>query len=121
MAPSFSKETTAVSSVTTWALVIGGLIALAVGPSSGSAGETQKILDNSKAFAAMPRMKHTPAFHLESFEPVQARPEAKGKQWWYIRDGDERIGLITTWVNHVELFRFSPDVARGAKYEIPPI
>ncbi|MGB2824878.1 MAG: hypothetical protein WBF17_28150, partial [Phycisphaerae bacterium] len=46
---------------------------------------------------------------------------AKGKQWWYIRDGDERIGLVTTWLNHVELFRFSPDVNKGAKYPIPPV
>jgi len=78
MVPSFSKETKAVSSVTAWALVMGGLISVAIGPSRGSAGEIQKILDNSKAFAAMPRMKHTPAFRLEPFEPVQARPEAKG-------------------------------------------
>jgi len=52
------------SSVTTWTLSMGGLIALAIGPSNGSAGEIQKILDNSKAFAAMPRMTHTPAFRL---------------------------------------------------------
>ena len=51
----------------TWASVIGGLIALALGPSSVSSGEIQKILDNSKAFAALPRMTRTPAFRLESF------------------------------------------------------
>ena len=85
------------------------------------AGELQNVLNKSKAYAALPRVKHTPAFGLEAFEPVQHRQEAKGKQWWYIRDGKERIGLITTWLNHVELFRFSPDVDKGAKYEIPPI
>jgi len=85
------------------------------------AGELQNVLSKSRAYAALPRVKHTPAFGLEPFEPVQVRPEAKGKQWWYIRDGKERIGLITTWLNHVELFRFSPDVDKGAKYEIPPI
>ncbi|MBM4042993.1 MAG: hypothetical protein FJ290_31270, partial [Planctomycetes bacterium] len=109
------------SNASTWAFVMGGVVALACGASGAPAGEIQKILDNSKAFAAMPKVKHTPAFRLESFEPVQARPEAKGKQWWYICDGDERIGLITTWVNHAELFRFSPEVAKGAKYEIPAI
>ena len=101
--------------------VVAGLIALACAISGGSAGELQKILDNSKAFAALPAMKHTPTFRLEPFQPVQVRPEAQGKQWWYIYDGDEQIGLITTWLNHVELFRFSPDVAKGAKYAIPPI
>jgi len=101
--------------------VVAGLIALACAISGGSAGELQKILDNSKAFAALPAMKHTPTFRLEPFQPVQVRPEAQGKQWWYIYDGDEQIGLITTWLNHVELFRFSPHVAKGAKYAIPPI
>ena len=109
------------SNVNTWAFVVGGLIAVTCGPSPASAGEIGKILDKSKAFAALPRVKHAPAFRLEPFEPVQVRPEAKGKQWWYICDGDERVGLITTWLNHVELFRFSPEVARGAKYDIPPI
>ena len=104
-----------------WAFVMSGLFAVTCSSSRAPAGEIQKILDKSQAFAALPRVKHIPAFRLESFEPVQVRPEAKGKQWWYIRDGDQRVGLITTWLNHVELFRFSPDVAKGAKYEIPPI
>jgi hypothetical protein len=115
------KTMKSVSNTSTWALVMGGLIAMTSWSYHASAGEIQRILDNSKAFAALPRVKHTPAFRLEPFEPVQVRPEAKGKQWWYIRDGDERVGLITTWLNHVELFRFSPEVAKGAKYEIPPI
>ncbi len=106
------------SNVGTWAFVMGGLIALAFGSSRACAGEIQNILDKSRAFAAMPRMKHTPAFRLER---VQYAGHAKEKQWFYICDGDERIGLITTWLNHVELFRLSPDVAKGAKYEIPPI
>jgi len=109
------------SNTSTWVFVMGGLIALTCGSSRASAGEIQKILDKSKAFAALPKVKRTPAFRLEPFEPAQARPEAKGKQWWYICDREERIGLVTTWLNHVELFRFSPDVAKGAKYEIPPI
>jgi len=103
------------------AACLSGLIALAFWSSGASAGELQKLLDESKAFAALPVMKHTPAFRLEPFEPVQHRQEAKGKKWWYICDGDERIGLITTWLNHVELFRFSPDVNKGAKYGIPEI
>jgi len=112
---------TNVPNVTIWAVVWGGVIALAFGSSGASAGELQNILDRSKAFAALPKTKHTPAFRLESFEPVQHRQEAQGKQWWYICDGDERIGLITTWLNHVELFRFSPGVDKGAKYPIPPV
>jgi len=100
---------------------VAGLLALACVLSSGSAGELQKALDSSKAFAALPAMKHTPAFRLNPFEPVQVCPEAQGRQWWYIYDGDEQIGLMTTWLNHLELFRFSPHVANGTKYAIPPI
>ncbi len=107
--------------VTTWAAVFGSLVALAFAPTRASAGELQNILNKSRAFAALPRRKHSAAFRLEPFEPVQARPEAKGKQWWYLCDGSERIGLVTTWLKHVELFRFSPEVDKGSKYKIPPV
>jgi len=109
------------SDVSTRVLVMGGLVFLSCVSSGAAAGELQNLLDKSRAYAALPRVKHTPAFRLECFEPVQHREQAKGKQWWYICDGDERIGLITTWLNHVELFRFSPDVDKGAKYPIPEI
>ncbi|MEA3366942.1 MAG: hypothetical protein U9R68_02365 [Planctomycetota bacterium] len=103
------------------AAVCSGLLVLTLAASLASAGEIQNLLEKSPAFAALPKRKHTPAFRLEPFDPVQVRPEAKGKQWWYIRDGEERIGLVTTWLNHVELFRFLPEVDKGATYEIPPI
>jgi hypothetical protein len=112
---------TMTTSITRWVAVCGGLVCLALWPSRAGAGELQNILNESKAFAALPKTKHTPAFRLESFEPVQHRQEAQGKQWWYICDGDERIGLVTTWLNHIELFRFSPEVDKGTKYEIPDI
>jgi len=103
------------------AAVCSGLILLTLVASVARAGELQNLLDKSQAFAALPRMKHTPAFRLEPFEPAQYFQQAKGKQWWYLCDGDERIGLVTTWLNHVELFRFSPEVAKGATYEIPEV
>ena len=109
------------SHVSTWTCVIAALMALNFWPSRVSAGELQNLLDKSQAFGALPRVTHTPVFRVEPFEPVQHRKEAQGKQWWYICDGNERIGLITTWLNHVELFRFFPDVAKGAKYEIPEV
>jgi hypothetical protein len=110
------------SNVSAWAFVVAGLVALAFGPSRASAGELQNMLDKSKAFAALPRMKHTPAFRLELFDARQYPKEAQGQQWWYICDGKERVGLITTWFDgHVELFRFSPEVDKGAKYELPAV
>jgi hypothetical protein len=115
------KDMKRITNVSTWAFVVGGLMALGFWSSLASAGELQSLLDKSKAFAALPTVKHTPAFRLEPFEPVQYFEQAKGKQWFYICDGDERIGLVTSWLNHVELFRFSPEVAKGTKYEIPEI
>ena len=109
------------SNASCWAAVHGGLLALAFCSSLSFGGELQNLLEESKAYAALPVVKHTPAFRMEPFEPAQHFPEARGKQWWYICDGDERIGLITTWLHHVELFRFSPYVDRGARYEIPEI
>ncbi len=110
-----------ISNVSTRMFVVGGLIVLSLWSSGAPAGELQNLLEKSKAFAALQRVKHTPAFRLEPFQPVQYPKEAKGKQWVYLCDGEERIGLITSWLNHVELFRFSPNVAKGAKYEIPEI
>jgi hypothetical protein len=97
--------------------VVGGLLALALSPATASAGELQNLLDKSKAFAALPRMKHTPAFRLE---PIQPAEHAKGTEWFYICDGNERIGLIQTWIKEIEMFRFSPAAGGDAeKYELP--
>ena len=113
------KKVNNTSDLSAWALMMGGLIALAFGSSCASAGELQNILDKSKAFAALPTVKRTPAFRLEPIRPAQ---HAKGTQWFYICDGKERIGLIQTWTKEIEMFRFSPaGGAKGAKYEIPEI
>jgi hypothetical protein len=63
--------------VGTRAFVMGGPIALALWSSCASARERQSLLDKSKAFAALPRMKHTPAFGL--FDDVMLE-EVKDKQ-----------------------------------------
>ena len=67
------------SHVSTWTCVIAGLMALSFWPSCVSAGELQNLLDKSQAFAALPRVTHTPVFRLEPFEPAQHRKEAQGK------------------------------------------
>ena len=83
-----------VSNISTWAFVAGGLIALGIWPSLASSGELQNLLDKSQAFAALPAAKHTPAFRLE---PIQPAEHAKGTEWFYVCDDNERIGLIQTW------------------------
>ena len=51
-----------------------------------SAGLLQKFLDTSKAYSALPVVKHTSALRL--------KPVGKRKQWYYICDGDRHVGLI---------------------------
>ena len=115
------KRMKTTSNFNTWTLVAGGVIALCLGSSHASAGELQNLLDKSKAFAALPKVRHTPAFRVERFEPVQFIEEAKGKEWYYICDGQEQVGMIQTWTKEIEMFRFSPHVAPGTKFAVPEI
>ena len=82
-------------------------------------GLLQQFLDKSKTYAATPKIAHTPKFNLE---PLTPKEHAKGTEWFYIRDGQERIGLIQTWIKEIEMFRFfpSPD-GKGENYEFPEI
>jgi len=92
---------------------------LACGAADAAAGQLQKFLDRSKAYAALPRVAHVPQFHLESIPPGQ---HAAGTEWWYVLDGDERIGLIQTWTKEIELFTFRPrGSAVGPQPEIPNV
>jgi hypothetical protein len=109
------------SHLNTWTLVAGGAIALCLGSPHASAGELGNLLDKSNAFAALPKVKHTPAFRVERFEPVQFFEEARGKEWYYIFDRQEQVGMIQTWTKEIEMFRFSPRVALGTKFAVPEI
>jgi hypothetical protein len=46
------------SNFSTWAIVASGLIVLSFLAAGVSAGELQDLLEKSKAFAALPRIKH---------------------------------------------------------------
>ena len=89
------------------------------GSATLQAGALQAFLDKSKTYAELPRRTYTPRFNLEALTPAK---HAKGTQWFYIRDGNERIGLIQTWTKEIEMFRFFPaGDGKGPKYEIPEI
>ena len=88
-------------------------------PAAPQAGALQAFLDKSRTYAAIPKRTYTPRFSLEVITPAG---HAKGTQWFYIRDGVERIGLIQTWIKEIEMFRFRPsDDGKGLPYEIPEI
>jgi hypothetical protein len=82
-------------------------------------GALQSFLDASRTYAEMPRRAYTPHFNLEALTPAR---HARGTQWFYIRDGNERIGLIQTWTKEIEMFRFFPEGdGTGPRLEIPEI
>lgn len=78
-----------------------------------------QFLKKSKAYAALPAMPHIPQFSLEPLAPAA---HAAGSEWWYIRDGNERVGLIQTWIKEIEMFRFFPaGDGKGEAYPIPEV
>ena len=79
-----------------------------------ASGGLREFLDKSAAYARLPRVAHTPSFDLEPFTPAE---HARGTEWFYIRDGGERIGLIENWKKEIEMFRFLP-AGRG---KAPPV
>lgn len=89
------------------ACALGGLLALCFWSSHGRAGELQEWLEKSRAYAALPAVKHTPDFHLELIRPGQ---EGKRNPWYYICDGDRRIGAIG---DDVQLFDKEADYRDG--------
>jgi len=79
----------------------------------------QQLLNQSGAFADIPKKPWIPRFNLEPLPPAN---DAKGTEWFYIRDGEERIGLIQTLTREIEMFRFLPSGdGPGARIEIPEV
>jgi hypothetical protein len=83
------------------------------------AGLLQRFLDASPSYAELPKVGHTPRFSLEALTPTE---HAKDTEWYYILDGEERIGLIQTWIKEIEMFRFFPSAdGVGDRYPIPEV
>jgi hypothetical protein len=98
------------TSVCLWACLLCGLLPTVSRPSPTTAGELQKWLEKSKAYAALPTVKHAPNFHLELIQPGE---EGRRNAWYYICDGDRRVGAIG---DDVQLFDKEADY-RGGKLD----
>jgi hypothetical protein len=80
-------------------------------------GRLQEFLDKSRAYAQIPALPRAPDFNLERIAPA---PHTGGTDWFYVRDGTERIGLIEDWKKEIEMFRFFPSAENeGRRPEIP--
>ena len=88
-------------------------------------GRLQAFIESASCYANLPRHAHQPHFRLA---PVQDRPkyvrgtqEYPGKFFW-IQDGEQRIGLLNLVVGEIEMFRaFPPDGGTNVEYRMPVI
>ncbi len=83
------------------------------------AGLLEETMRQTPAYRKLSQIAHTPAFRVESFPPA---PHAEGTQWWWIYDGPQKIGLIQTWTQEIEMFRFTRTAdGKVVEYSIPPV
>ncbi len=80
--------------------------------------QLQRFLARSLGYAALPRLTYTPCFGLE---PVTPAAHARGTEWYYLCDRDERIGLVETWKREIEMFRFRPAGESRGAWELPEV
>ena len=67
------------------------------------AGPLQKAIEDTRSYAGLPRHDHTPDFRIAA---VRNRKYSKEFRW--IMDGRQRIGLLNFWIGEIEMFRFFP-------------
>lgn len=103
----------AVSIVTVSAVFLAG------SPLLAARSQLQSYLADMPEFKKLPARGHTPSFRVKSFPPAQ---HAEGTDWYWIYDGEQKIGLIQTWTKEIEMFRFGPPAGDEiVAYSIPEV
>lgn len=74
-------------------------------------GRLQALVENTRCYASLPRIAHRPDFRIV---PV-SEPKYKGTFFW-ILDGEQKIGLLNLFFGEIEMFRFFPP-ADGTRIE----
>jgi hypothetical protein len=74
-----------------------------VAPAPIRGGRLQSFVESARCYPSLPRSAHTPAFRIK---PVKER-KYRGKFFW-IQDGEQRIGLLNLSCGEIEMFRFFP-------------
>ena len=80
-------------------------------PEALRGGRLQDFVTNTLCYASLPRHAHRPAFRIV---PVGER-KYRGKFFWIV-DGEQKIGLLNLSFGEIEMFRFFPP-AGGAPVE----
>ncbi|MBM4164753.1 MAG: hypothetical protein FJ222_10000 [Lentisphaerae bacterium] len=74
-------------------------------------GRLQALVENTRCYASLPRIAHRPNF---SIIPV-TEPKYR-KTFFWILDGEQKVGLINQFFGEIEMFRFFPP-AGGVRVE----
>ena len=88
-------------------------------------GRLQSFIESAACYTNLPRHTHQPRFRLA---PVQDPPtyvrgtqNYPGKFFW-IQDGEQRIGLLNLVVGEIEMFRaFPPPDGTNVEYRMPVV
>ena len=78
-------------------------------------GRLQALVEKTRCYASLPRRTHRPDFRTA---PVMER-KYRGQFFW-ILDGDQKIGLLNLSFGEIEMFRFFPPAGGGrVEYAMP--
>jgi hypothetical protein len=85
-----------------------------LGPLQG--GRLQAFLEGTRCFTNLPRRAHTPEFRLVRVSEWKYR-----REFYWIMDGQQQIGLLNLWIGEIEMFRFFPPAGELVRYRMPAV
>ena len=77
-------------------------------------GPLQEFIENTRCYESLPRREHTPVLCIA---PVTDR-KYRGEFFW-LTDGEQRIGLLNLNFGEIEMFRFFPPTGPAVRYRMP--
>jgi len=88
-------------------------------------GRLQAFIEGAKCYTNLPRYAHQPHFRLASVQDppkyTRGTQDYPGKFYW-IQDGEQKIGLLNMAVGEIEMFRaFPPAGGTNVEYRMPVI
>lgn len=79
-------------------------------------GRLQAFIESARCYASLPRHAHKPEFRL-----VGVRGRKPRREYFWIMDGRQKIGLLNLWIGEIEMFRFFPPAGERVDYRMPAV